>query len=90
MGNLQINLPNSVRERVEQLAQEDGLSVDEYLATVISQRIAVAEADSYIRRRGSRGSAKRMLQTLRRAPDIEPESWDRIPTEGEQAVDPNA
>ena len=88
MSTLQINLPNSVLERVEQFAREEGVSVDDYLATVISQRIAVAEADSYIRRRGAKGSAKRMLETLRRAPDIEPEPWDRTPVEGEQAAAP--
>ena len=87
MSNLQINLPDSVRERVEHFAREDGVSVSEFLSTVISQRIAVAEADSYIRRRGARGNAERMLETLRRAPDVEPEPWDRLPTTGEQVAD---
>jgi hypothetical protein len=90
MSTIQVTVANSVRERIEHFAQEEGISVDEYLAAVISQRIAVAEADSYIRRRGARGSANRMLNTLRRVSDIEPEPWDRIPTDEDRAIDSNA
>ncbi len=83
MSTLQINLPDSVRERVEHFAREDGVSVDDFLTIVIAQRVAVAEADSYIKRRGARGSSERMLELLKRAPDIEPDSYDRIPKKGE-------
>jgi len=82
MSTLRIKLPDSIRQRVEHFASEEGVSTDDFLATVITQRIAVAEADSYIRRRGSRGSAARMLDILKRVPDAEPESYDRIPKEG--------
>jgi hypothetical protein len=83
MSTLQINLPDSVRKRVEYFASEEGVSTDDFLATIITQRVAVAEADSYIRRRGSRGSAERMLEMLKRVPDVEPESYDRIPKDEE-------
>lgn len=83
MGTLEITLPDSIRRRVEHFASEEGVSTEDFLATVITQRIAVAEADSYIRRRGSRGSAEKMLEILKRVPDGGPESYDRIPKDGE-------
>lgn len=63
---------------MESLAQEDGVSLEAFVASVLSQRAAVAEADSYIRCRASRGSAKQMLDLLAKAPKMEPEHYDRL------------
>jgi hypothetical protein len=78
MSTLNIQLPDSIRQRVEVLAREDGVGVDAFVATVLSQRIAVAEADSYVRRRAAQGSARQMLDILEMAPKVEPEERDRI------------
>ena len=78
MSSLSISIPDSVRERAESLAREDGVTLDAFVASVLSQRIAVADADSYIRRRASRGSIQRMLDILSQAPKIEPEPQDRL------------
>jgi len=77
MSSLTITIPDSVRERAESLAREDGVSLDAFVASVLSQRVAVAEADSYIRLRSSRGSAQQMLEILAQAPKIEPEADDK-------------
>jgi hypothetical protein len=79
MSTLSISIPDSIRQRVEVLAREDGVEVDSFIATVLSQRVAVADAESYVRRRASRGSAKEMLDILSRAPNVEPEACDQLP-----------
>lgn len=58
MSTLNIQLPDSIRQRVGVLAREEGVGVDAFVATVLSQRIAVAEADSYVRRRAAQDSAR--------------------------------
>lgn len=80
MSTLTISIPDSVRRRVESLAQEDGVPVDAFVSTVLSQRVAVAEADSYVRNRALRGSAAQMLEILRSAPPVEPDENDRLPS----------
>ena len=77
MSSLVISIPDSVRERAELLAREDGVSLDTFVTSVLTSRIAVAEADSYIRHRASRGSAEQMLDILNQAAKIEPEPHDR-------------
>lgn len=79
MSTLTISIPDSVRRRVESLAELDGVAVETFVASVLSQRIAVADADSYVQRRAARGSASQMLEILRSAPGIEPEAHDRMP-----------
>jgi hypothetical protein len=68
MSTLSIQPPDSIRQRVEVLARYDGLGVDAFVATVLSQRIALAEADSYVRRSAAQGSARKMLDILEKAP----------------------
>lgn len=79
MSTLNISIPDSIRQRLETLAREDGVEVDSFVATVLSQRVAVADADSYVRRRASRGSAQQMLEILALAPPVEPDPNDRLP-----------
>lgn len=79
MSTITISLPDSVRQRVESLAQEDGVPVDAFVSSILSQRVAIADADSYVRHRAKRGSAAQMLEILRSAPKIEPEEHDRLP-----------
>jgi hypothetical protein len=78
MSTLSISIPDSIRQRVETLAHEDGVGVDFFVATVLAQRVAVADADSYIRRRAKTGSAKQMLDILSQAPRVEPDVEDRV------------
>ena len=78
MSTISISIPDSLRERVEQYAREDGVPGAEFIASVLSQRMAVAEAGSYISKRAVRGSAAKMQALSDRAPDVEPDEQDKI------------
>jgi len=78
MSTISISLPDSLRQRAESLAREDGMPLEAFVATILSQRVAVAEADSYIRHRAKKGSAEKMLEILAQAPRVEPETQDRM------------
>jgi hypothetical protein len=78
MSTISISLPDSLRQRAESLAREDGIPLEAFVATILSQRVAVAEADSYIRHRAKKGSAEKMLEILAQAPRVEPETQDRM------------
>lgn len=83
MSSLTISLPDSIRERVEGLARENGVEVDSFVASILSQRVAVADADSYVRRRAERGSSAQLLEILSQAPRVEPDAGDRLSDPGE-------
>jgi hypothetical protein len=46
MSTLSLTIPDSIRQRIEVLAREDGVAVDSYVAVILCQRMAVADADS--------------------------------------------
>jgi hypothetical protein len=87
MSKISISIPLSFKERVEHFGQEDGVPLDAFIASVLSERMAVAEADSYIGKRASRGSAAKMRELLDRAPDVEPAEGDRITSTASQWPD---
>ena len=78
MSTLTISIPDSVRSRIEFFAGKDGVSVEQYVSTVLAQRIAVADADSVVQKRAKQGSPERLLELLAAAPDVQPEPHDRI------------
>jgi hypothetical protein len=91
MSTISIKIPDSVRNRVEDIAREDGVTVDDFVASVLLQRVAVANADSYVRSRAKSGSASQLVDLLGKAPNVVPDPADRIQNkEGEQGGDGDA
>ena len=78
MSTLNVNIPESLRRRAQALAQDDGVPLDQFIATALAEKVAVLDADSYIRGRASRGSREKFDRVLSRVPDIEPDEHDRL------------
>ena len=78
MSTLSVNIPESLRRRAQVLAQNDGVPLDQFIATALAEKVAVLDADSYLRERAARGSREKFDAILAKVPDIEPEEHDRI------------
>ena len=78
MSTLNVNIPESLHRRAQSLAQDDGVPLDQFIATALAEKIAVLDADSYIRERAARGSREKFDRVLSKVPDVEPEEHDRL------------
>ena len=78
MSTLKVNLPESLCRRAESLAKEDGVPLDEFIAIAIAEKIAVLDAEGYIRQRAARGSRDKFDRVLAKVPDTEPDARDRL------------
>jgi len=78
MSTLNVNIPESLRRRAQSLAQDDGVPLDQFIATALAEKVAVLDADSYIRERAERGSREKFDRVLSKVPDVEPEEHDRL------------
>lgn len=76
MSTLNVNLPESLRLRAQSLAQDDGVPLDQFIATALAEKVAVLDAESYIRERAVRGSREKFNRVLAKVPDVEPEAQD--------------
>lgn len=79
MSSVTIQIPEYLRRQVERLTAEDGFTVDQFFATAASEKIAVMEAESYIRQRADRADDSAFLDAVAHIPATPiTESWDRI------------
>ncbi len=78
MSTLNVNLHESLHRRVQSLAHDDGVPLDQFIATALAEKVAVLDADSYIRARAAHGSREKFDRVLSKVPDVEPEEHDRL------------
>lgn len=72
-------IPESLLKRAEELAREDGVSIDIWVASALAQKVgAVETAEEFFRRRASRGGngPSNYLDLL---PDAPPMPGDELP-----------
>jgi len=75
---LNVNIPESLHRRAESLAQDDGVPLEQFIATALAGKVAVLDADSYIRERAARVTREKFDRVLSKVPDVEPEEPDRL------------
>jgi hypothetical protein len=74
-----LKLPLSVKKAAQRLAAEDGVSLNQWIAAAVAQKIGVVEtAADFFKRRAGKASGARLIEFLRRAPDVRPEEQDQI------------
>jgi len=78
MSTLSLRLPNSLHHRVRILSHKDRISINQFVATAVAEKIAALDAGDYIASRAKRGSRKKFLEALAKVPDVEPEEYDKI------------
>ena len=78
MSTFNVNIPESLHRRAQSLAQDDGVPLDQFIATALAEKVAVLDADSYIRARAARGSREKFDRVLAKVPEVEPEARDRL------------
>jgi Tfp pilus assembly PilM family ATPase len=78
MSALSLRLPKTLHEQLKELAQEEGISVNQFVVLAVAEKIATISTIEYLEKRAKRGSRERLLEILNKAPDVEPEEFDRL------------
>ncbi|MGF1601809.1 MAG: toxin-antitoxin system HicB family antitoxin [Thermosynechococcaceae cyanobacterium] len=78
MSNLSVQLPESLYKSLQMLAQQDGISVDQFIATAVAEKISALTTETYLEEMASRGSRAAYDAVLAKVPDIEPESYEQV------------
>ncbi|MEM1041343.1 MAG: toxin-antitoxin system HicB family antitoxin [Bacteroidota bacterium] len=78
MNTLSLNIPRSLQEQVEALAAREGVSVGEFVALALAEKVASLATAGYLAERAKHGSREKLLAVLAKAPDVEPGEEDRL------------
>ncbi len=80
MSIVQVQIPDSLKKSLSDLADRDGISIDQFISTAIAEKISALMTENYLKDRAGRGSRAKYEAILAKVPDVEPEEYDRIPT----------
>jgi hypothetical protein len=74
-----LKLPDSIKKAAQRLAKEDGVSLNQWIAVAVAQKVGVAEtAAEFFARRAGNAEGKKLLDFLEHAPAVEPDTNDVI------------
>lgn len=74
-----LKLPTSVKEAAARLAKEDGVSLNQWIAVAIAQKIGVVEtAAAFLKRRAGKAQPQNMIPFLDKAKREAPPAGDEI------------
>jgi hypothetical protein len=80
MSLLNVQLPDSLYRGLEELAARDGISIDQFVAIAVAEKISALTTERYLQERASRGNRSNYEAVLAKVPDVEPEPHDHLPS----------
>lgn len=78
MSTLSLRIPHSLHEQIRLLAKREGISINQFVASAASEKMAALLTEKYIEARAKKGSTKKFEKVLKKVPDSEPDHYDRI------------
>ena len=79
MSTLSLRLPESLHKALGELAHDDGISMNQFIATAVAEKIATLKAIGYLKDRASRGNRKAFEAVLTKVADVTPLPGDELP-----------
>jgi len=73
--SVHVSVPEELYKKAVELAEAQRVSVDEVFASAFAEQLASWDR---LRQRAARGNRERFLEVLDKAPDVEPEDYDRL------------
>ena len=78
MSTLSLRLPDSSHRHLKEPASRDGISINQFIATAVAEKMAAVLTEDYLQARAQRGERAKYDTALSQVPDVEPEEQDRL------------
>ena len=78
MSTLSLRLPNYLHNNIRELAQQEGVSINQFITLAVAEKMSALMAEDYLAERAKRGSRAKYDAVLAKVPDVEPEEYDRL------------
>lgn len=77
MSTLSIRLPDSLHQMAKEIASRDHVSMNQFIASAVAEKISALTTESYLKERVERASAEKFRAALAAVPDAPAEDFDR-------------
>jgi hypothetical protein len=66
MRTLSMRLPESIHKQAKELAEREGISLNQFMATAVAEKLAALLTEEYLRERAERGSRRKFDRVLKK------------------------
>lgn len=78
MSTLSVRLPDSLHQQIRLLAQQEGVSINQLIASAVGEKVSSLMTESYLAERAAKGNKANFLTVMAKIPDTEPEAFDKL------------
>jgi hypothetical protein len=78
MSTLSLRLPESLHKRLRELAQSEGISINQLAASALGEKMAALMTEEYLEERAQHGKRSKFEKALSKVKNKEPEPQDRL------------
>jgi len=78
MSTIRITIPDSLHQAAIDLAKKDKISISQFIAIALAEKISALKTANYLEDRAKRGNREKFLKVLEKVRDVEPEEYDRL------------
>lgn len=79
MSAISIRLPDSLHKAVRELAKQDNVSINQFIALAVAEKVSALMTETYLAERATRANQEQFEAVLAKVPDIPPPDYDRLP-----------
>ncbi len=78
MSALSLRLPNSIHRHIKEIASQEGISINQFISSAVSEKISAIMTESYLTQRANRADRAEFKKILDRVPDRVPLPNDEL------------
>ncbi len=77
MSTISLRLSDSLHQRVREFAKQGNISINQFIATALSEKMATIMTVDYLEERAKQDKENQFSKALSKVRDVEPEAIDR-------------
>ena len=78
MSALSLRLPNSIHRHIKEIASREGVSINQFVTSAVSEKISAIMTENYLNQRAERANKKEFKEILDKIPARKPLPGDQI------------
>lgn len=77
MSAISVRLPDSLHRLARDIARQDQVSMNQFIASAVAEKVSALATEQYLNERALRGSEEKFRAAIAQVPDTDPEAFDR-------------
>ncbi|MFK7856849.1 MAG: toxin-antitoxin system HicB family antitoxin [Granulosicoccus sp.] len=78
MSTMTVRLPESLHEKIKQLAQDEGISINQFLVVAAAEKMSALMTEDYLHNEAKKGNRQDSDSFMGKVPDVDPGKQDSL------------